>query len=840
MATMLVLMFALLLMGVVVALSSSQAGFRVFSLSEHKKLPTRFADHLPWALLVKPHIVVNKNGSLMACFRFRGPDLFSATREELVAVTARFNNALKRLPAGWALYADDHRFRTESFTQSEWPDPVTHVLDAERGEFFKNQAHFENRYFLTLVFLPPRDLAARIGTLFYEGDHRSHKGFEQQVEYFDQERRRIQNLISEVIPELVLLDGGELLTYLHACISPKRHPIKLPETPMYLDSLLPDTPLIGGLAPRLGTHHLQTVTITEFPGESTPGLLDQMNRLPFEYRWITRFIFEDKLAATKTLRSYQQKWLSGRKSFMTVIREAMFGQESAIQNTDALNKAADCDAALQELGADLVSYGYFTQTVLLMDRDPVQLAEKKLMVERVINALGFKTIDENENHNGFDAYLGTIPGNCAHNIRHPLINTVNLIHLFPVSAVWSGEPGDSNLNGAPLMNVVTEGSTPFRLSLNHGDVGHTLIIGPTGAGKSTLLRALESAWPRYPNAQVYTFDKNKSSLILTKAVGGEFYDLGSPDCPLAFQPLADVDEEAQAAWALEWLVALAEHEQEKVTPERKAALWGAVKQLGHMPRDQRTLTALRTLMSDASMKAAFQPYTMEGTYGRLLDSDRDTLQYGRWQVFEMGQLMANYPKAVMPTLTYLFHKLERRFDARTPTLLPIDEGWLFLDNPVFAPKLREWLKTLRRFKVYLVFASQSPADVAGSPLFDVIKESCFTRIFLPNPNALQSETAKFYQRFSLNARQIEIIAAATPKRDYYYSSPDGNRLFSLALGEVGLAYCAATGDADIKRVAPLLGAAPEEFNREYLDARHLAWVTDIMYAPKEARRLAVA
>ena len=103
------------------------------------------------------------------------------------------------------------------------------------------------------------------------------------------------------------------------------------------------------------------------------------------------------------------------------------------------------------------------------------------------------------------------------------------------------------------MNVVTEGSTPFRLSLNYGDVGHTLIIGPTGAGKSTLLRALESAWLRYPNAQVYTFDKNKSSLILTKAVGGEFYDLGSDESGLAFQPLADVDQAAEASWALEWI-----------------------------------------------------------------------------------------------------------------------------------------------------------------------------------------------------------------------------------------------------------------------------------------------
>jgi type IV secretion system protein TrbE len=546
------------------------------------------------------------------------------------------------------------------------------------------------------------------------------------------------------------------------------------------------------------------------------------------------------MPATKIMKAYQQKWLSGRKSFMTVIREAMFSEESAIQNTDAINKAQDSDAALQELGGDYVAYGYFTQSVLLMDADPAALVDKKLSVERIVNSLGFTTIDENENHNAFDAFLGTIPGNCAHNIRHPLLNTLNLIHLFPLSAVWSGATGDANLGGQPLMNVVTEGSTPFRLSLNYGDVGHTLIIGPTGAGKSTLLRALESAWLRYPNAQVYTFDKNKSSQILTKAVGGDFYDLGSEDSTLAFQPLSDIDQPAEASWALEWITTLVEHEGEKVTPEKKTAIWQAIQSLAKSPKDERTLTALRTLINDKAMKEVIRVYTHEGTYGKLLDSDRDTLQYGRWQVFEMGALMANYPKAVMPTLTYLFHKLERRFNANTPTLLPIDEGWLFLDSPVFGPRLREWLKTLRRFKVYLVFASQSPADVANSKLFDVIKESCFTKLFLPNPNALQADTAEFYKRFSLNDRQIEIIADATPKRDYYFTSPNGNRLFSLALGEIGLAYCAATGDEDIKRVAPFLSQSPEDFNRQYLEMKHLEWVPDMMYPNKRLKRPAAA
>jgi len=832
----LVLLFFALMALVLVVLILNHSGYSTFSLSEHKKIPTRLSDHLPWGLMVNASTVLNKNGALMSCFRFRGPDLFSATKSELITIAARFNNALKRLPAGWALYVEDQRIRAPAPAVAAWPEPVTRTLDAERREFFKNTAHFENRYFLTLIYLPPQDVTTKVAQMFYEGDGQTSKDFKDYLTAFEVERRRIENLMATVLPEIEVLENDELLTYLHSCISPKWHPVKTPEVPVYLDALLPDTPLVGGLAPRLGNRHLQVLTVRAFPGESSPGMLDAMNRLPFEYRWVTRFVFEDKTAAQSLIKSYQQKWLSGRKSFMTVIREALFKEGSAMQNTDAVNKAEDADAALQELGGDYVSYGYFTQCVVLSDTDPKRLVDKKLAVERIINSLGFTTIDEVENHNAFDAFLGSIPGNCAHNIRHPLLNTLNFIHLFPLSAVWAGAAGDVNLGGQPLMNVVTEGSTPFRLSLNYGDVGHTLIVGPTGAGKSTLLRALESAWPRYANGQVYIFDKNRSSLILSKAVGGDFFDLGAEGSTLAFQPLADVDRNTEAAWALDWLVSLVEHESKVITPEEKTALWEALKSLGKTERENRTLTGLRSMVRSERLKQVLQIYTHEGSYGRLLDADRDTLRYGRWQVFEMGTLMANYTKAVLPVLTYLFHKLERRFDANTPTLLPIDEGWLFLDSPVFAPRLREWLKTLRRFKVYLVFASQSPADVANSRLFDVIKESCFTKIFLPNPNAREEATAAFYRRFSLNERQIEIIAHATPKRDYYYTSPAGNRLFSLALGDIGLGYCAATGDADVKRAEPLLARSTEDFNREWLAMQSLAWVGDLMYGSKQQGR----
>jgi type IV secretion system protein VirB4 len=332
---------------------------------------------------------------------------------------------------------------------------------------------------------------------------------------------------------------------------------------------------------------------------------------------------------------------------------------------------------------------------------------------------------------------------------------------------------------------------------------------------------------------VYFFDKERSSRITTLGVGGEFYDLAGAGGSLAFQPLARIDEEHERNWAMEWLQALLRHEAKSATfvsPERKTTLWNALSRLAASPVQERTLTGLRTLVQDKAIKDALASYCLDGPYGRLLDAEAETLSLARWQVFEMHELMKSYPNAVMPLLTYLFHRLDQRF-GKAPTLLILDEGWLFLDDPVFAPKIREWLKTLRKKKVYVVFASQSLADLAQSTILETVKESCFTKIYLPNRMATDDERSMaFYRGFGLNDQQIAIIAGATPKREYYFTSPAGNRLFSLALGELGLSYCAATS-ADDQRLADRWCDLPTaRFNDEYLRAKGLDWAAEALAA----------
>jgi len=556
-----------------------------------------------------------------------------------------------------------------------------------------------------------------------------------------------------------------------------------------------------------------------YPGSCTPGILDNLNRLAIEYRWSTRFLPLDKTNALSELKKYRRQWFSKRKGMMTMLRETVTGTESALTDSDAANKSLDADTALQELADDLVSYGYFTVTVIVADEDPKLLEAKTRAVEKTINALGFTTITEDLN--AVEAWLGSLPGHTRANVRRPLLNSLNFAHLMPISTVWAGPGKNRHFDAPVLMHTITSGSTPFRLSLHINDVGHTMIIGPTGAGKDVLMASMQAQFMRYKNAQVYIFDKGGSSRALTAGMRGDFYDLGADPSGLAFQPLAGIDNEQERTWATGWMLETLQQENLALTPLIKSSVWATLSNLATAPVGERTISGFIALCQHTGIKQALGFVSIDGPLGRIFDATHDTLDYSRWQAFEMGTLM-NMPAAVAPALSYLFHRLEQRFDG-SPTMLFLNEAWVFLDNPVFAPKIREWLKVCRKLNVSVVFATQGLNDVIDSTIASTLIESCPTRIFLPNNKALQEETAKVYYRFGLNERQVRILALAQPKRQYYYQSSLGNRLFELGLGPLALAYCAVSSKEEQKEIQRILGMHGRDgFNAAWLAHKELS------------------
>ncbi len=803
----------------------------MMNLTEYRRPAHRLADFLPWAALVGDGVVLNKDGAFQRTARFRGPDLDSAVPAELVAVAGRINNALRRLGSGWAVFVEAQRHPVGAYPASNFPDAASALVDTERkAEFEEEGVHFESSYFLTFLYLPPAEDAARTERFLYEGRERADGADAREaLRGFVDRTARVLQLIEGFMPECAWLDDTGTLTYLHATISTKHHRVRVPEVPMHLDALLADQPLTGGFEPRLGAAHLRILTIIGFPSATTPGILDELNRLAFPYRWATRAVMLDKTDATRLLTKIRRQWFAKRKSIAAILREVMTNEASVLLDSDAHNKAMDADAALQELGSDLTGQAYVTATVTVWDDDPRIAGEKLRLVEKVIQGRDFTCI--NETVNAVEAWLGSLPGHVYANVRQPPLSTLNLAHMIPLSAVWAGPARDEHFDAPPLFIARTEGSTPFRFSLHVGDVGHTLVVGPTGAGKSVLLALMALQFRRYAGSQVFAFDFGGSIRAAALAMHGDWHDLGgalSDDTsePVALQPLARIHDAAERGWAAEWIAAILNREKIAVTPEVKEHLWSALSSLASAPVTEWTLTGLSVLLQSQNLKRALQPYCIGGPYGRLLDAETERLGAACVQAFETEGLIGT--GAAPAVLAYLFHRIEGRLDGR-PALLIIDEGWLALDDAGFAGQLREWLKTLRNKNASVVFATQSLSDIDASAIAPAIIESCPTRLFLPNERAIEPQISAIYRRFGLNDRQIEILAHAMPKRDYYCQSRRGNRLFELGLGEVALAFTAASSKSDhaaIERI--LVEHGHGGFAEAWLRERGAGWAADLI------------
>jgi type IV secretion system protein VirB4 len=343
------------------------------------------------------------------------------------------------------------------------------------------------------------------------------------------------------------------------------------------------------------------------------------------------------------------------------------------------------------------------------------------------------------------------------------------------------------------------------------------MLGPTGAGKSTLLAYLASQFLRYESqgAQVFAFDKGRSLLPLCAAIGDAAHvDFGTQAPELC--PLQDLRSPKERAWAAEWIEQLLSLQALRVDSSKRPQLIEAL-QTFSATSGGGSLTDFVTTLQDASMRTALGYYASEGPGGAVLDGEETDLPTSQFTVFEIEDLMNMGPKIVDATLLYLFRYIENKLDGR-PTLLLLDEAWLALSNALFSEKIREWLKVLRKNNCAVVMATQSLSDVVNSPIRDAVLESCPTRLLLPNPEADSAMMRQLYRDYlRLDDAQVALIAGAERKRQYYYTSPTGTRLFELNLGPVAL-------KPDLAAIGALRTAHRERWPGEWLKRRGLGEV----------------
>jgi type IV secretion system protein VirB4 len=761
-----------------------------------------FHKHLPWNFITKFHegVVIQKDGILQRTFAYRAPDIDSSSPHEVAALAVRVNDFAKRLGSGWAFQLEAQRFQIQEYPRADFDALAPYLIDREREAAFSAAGrHFDSYYYLTFIWKPPSESVKKLASLFVQSASSGGEGMsvKQNVEFFVNESNAVASLLANDLL-LAPLNNEETIDYLHSSVSFKRHPVRFPHTMILLDRILPDSELETSLVMKLDNNFIPIVGINDFPDESYPAILDSLNRARLEYRWVTRYICLDKEEGLKEARKKEKAHRGSRKTFFQTFAESTSGEPTHAVNHGASVKESDSISAGIEIETDEAALGYLTTTVMVWDPDLTTAKKKAGLVKTIINSKGFTCKDET--FNALEAFKGSLPGQIYANYRALPVMTNTMAHVVPLSSVWAGSRRNSHayqITGVETPHVIcsTIEGTPFFLNLNVGDVGHSAVWGPTGAGKSTLLNLLEMQAFKYPGSLVIVFDKGRSCRQCCLAAGGLFYEPAAENSSgVNFQPLRELETDRDLLDAIDFIEACITVNGETVTPPMRAAIKESLEHMRGIPLHRRTLTSFLQYSNYQDpktgrpvLKEMLGDYLWEGKYGKIFDARDSGLSTDtRFLAIEMEALMNRGENCIVPALVYLFNLVEKKFDGRM-TLLVLDEAWLFLKNEIFADKIAEWLKVLRKKNVYVVFATQDVGDVAASPLKTTIIQQCLTKIYLADPSALTAAMAPVYRDFGLTDSEISLIASATMKRDYFYTSPAGRRLFQLDLGPLTLA-----------------------------------------------------
>lgn len=799
-----------------------------------------FSDLLLYSHFVENGIIFQTDGSFFTMYRFYGKDFVLATDEELNVLAYKVKNALNLLGNGWCLHVDTIRFETNSYIdtkKSYFNNKLARIIDEERRQLYQNQGkHFENIYTLSFTYKPNFDLGKNIGGLFRHRNKSKELDYDASLKYFKDKLIEIIEILSY---ELTVdeLSNEEILSYISWYMSGEKIKLSLPRNYINLQYLLASKDVIGGEQPKIGDNYIKTITIMGFPSESYCGIIDKLNYLELEYRFNTRFIFVDQYEGNKIIEKVSDLWYQKRINATDTVKMSLAIDSHVKVNQYAHDNYLDAELARSINDEGDLRFGYYTATLLIFNEDVVKLENDANLVRGILRNIGFQS--QIERHHSIECYLGSLPGYVYANIRKWLINTQNLADLLPITSISSGINSHPcslyEKDSPPLFYAMTNGRTPLRLSLHVGDNGHTLIIGPTGSGKSTLLNFLMMQHLRYKNAQIFVFDKNRSSLPFCYGINGKFFDIGVLSVKL-FQPLRnlELDEDFQFAEDFIEQMCLLNGMKDKFNEQNRLAIRKALYLMKEeTSKDRRTISYLKHLIQDYDNTIAniLDIFSSEnsinnnltennGLITRIFDSNNDELYDldNDVTVFEMSKIMELGDKIILPLLAYLIHQINKKIKDNRPTLIVFDESFIFFSHSLFRQKIIEWVKTVRKFNVAIIFATQELNDLfKHEDLMNTLKTNCATKIFLPNPLANSLFIKDSYLSMGLNTKQVNVIAESS-RGDYVYHSVLGIYKFNLEIKSSQICYqfIGRTSNKDINTVMGLYSDNKNNFWEKWL------------------------
>jgi type IV secretion system protein VirB4 len=779
-----------------------------------------FSELVPWMLQIAPNMVINKDGSLLACYEFYGMDAEGAQITEVDRTCGMVEHAMRVFDERFTVWWTMDRRRTMHYPDASFEDPFSEYVNEVWKNQFIQRGQYINRHFVSILYTPPggvegvfekvahyvrqeemplsRAVAETLKSTILKKAAFSYEYA--QLERFAEEFSEKLTAFEQILSDLTLLPlrNGELLGFLNRRCSPSSlsEEVAPSKHTMYLDSLLPtdtmisrgDTLLMRGTG---GDRHLAAISVKDWPDLSYPGLLDVLMAVPGEITisQCLRMVSSDK--AKKVLEDIERHNRNMSKSFKTYMIEAFSHQESGKVDHGRIALAEDARDAITEMSTHGRVYGYYNLTILTHGKTSEEADELTKICGRVLAQKGFLTVRENMHL--LSCFTGSFPGQAGTLVRWSWMSTANLADLAPARSLKIGNPYNSHFTeqfSTPdkpfpaLTALPTEYATPYYFNFHQADLAHTLVVGPSRSGKSAFNNFLISLSQKYQPSYTFIFDKDYSCKIPTLIQGGEHVDIGNPDGePVKLNPMNMVKNPGDRAWLVKWIEVLLTAKGDELNVDDERDLWEGLVKLADQPEDMHSLSGLGPLIPKR-LHGLLQPWIGDGAKASFFDNEEDSFSLGRFTCVEMGHLFKDAVVA-RAFIDYAFYRISKMLDGR-PTLIYVEEAWFLLGDEQFAKVINDWLRTLAKKNAWIMMATQSLDEAARSEIFAAIIDNIPNRIFLPNPNAGAHEEL-YTKKFGLNIEQFNRVRNGTPKLDYYIVTPVLSRMVQVSLPKEVLA-----------------------------------------------------
>lgn len=752
---------------------------------------TAFSEMLGFGFFINDNTVMMKDGALQAVFKYYGDDIQATEKEHQALLATRWSEGITKFFNDNVLIETD-LIRQEASQYShaaEFPDLVSALIDQERAFQFKEVGNvYESVVYVTFTYKEPKQTSTKLKKFIYDTDEEIREKNEKEIIFdFNSMLERFINYVSLGDPiKFKRLTGDEYASFINQLITGEKRNFPRPVLKSDLDRHVSVHDFISSIYPQVGEQNIKVLTVEAYPHKLSSMSFDVLNNLPFEFRYHLRYIRLTKKQAVNRLKGLRRSWSSKAIGIKGIFNQAMGWQVR--KNESFQRKADEIDEAIIDVDDGFLCDGLITAEIIIYGQDKADLNLRAKDLRACIENLGFVVRDEGIH--ATDAYIGSLVGHGDNCLRDYLQDSMTWSNCLPLSSVYAGQQYCPNPefpeNSPPLCYALTQGSNIYRFNNFVSDVGHLTALGPTGSGKTTLIEFFLSQHRKYQNSRQIFIGKDRCAEVAILSHGGSYFSLDDEQQnKLSLSPIANLDSVFDRDWARSWLEDCFEINHVELDAPMREEISKSLDTLAKQPKKYRKLGNLT--FQNETLRRSFQAMNI-GSFKSILSGDSEDIFTNDCIGFDLTQVMSLKKEVSMPIILAILNTLTVKFQDKKPTLLILDEAWLLLDHPVFTAKLKDWLKTLRKFNVSVIFSSQSLSDVFKSDIADVIIESCPTNIFLPNQKANSVESKKYYQRYSLNQAEIDLIVRAMPKSQYYIVQPEGKRLTDIKLSEVALKF----------------------------------------------------